>query len=236
MKRIAISGLLSFILMLMVFTPLGQVTAAATKTGVVDIQSGVLNVRNGPGIKYPKIGALKNKTNITIYSVKNSWLQIKYGKKKGYVSDDYVRLYRPFSSATAKKISNKAFRLERKTWEKNYTKSQIFSLMAPGFTKTYIDKYFKQQYRPAGKDKKGNLLYHIIETEIWGLALYPIDWKPAYEPKKPTVTYYIKNGREYLSISQYHLNDESGNKTTTICFIKSKGNWFIYDHKVKYHH
>ncbi|MGV3464443.1 MAG: SH3 domain-containing protein, partial [Heyndrickxia sp.] len=218
----------------MVFAPLSQVEAA-TKTGVVHIDSGMLNVRKGPGIKYQKIGALKNKASITVYSVKNGWIQIQYKGKKGFVSDDYVRIYSLFSSATAKKISDRAFVIERKTWDKNYTKSQIYSLMAPCFTKTYIDKYFKQQFRPAGKDKSGNSLYHIIETEIWGLVLYPLDWKPAYDPKKPTVSYYIKNGRENLAISQYHLNEESGNKTTTICFIKSGGKWLVFDHKVKYH-
>jgi len=233
MRGKVLKGLLSFILTLMVFAPLSQVEAA-TKKGVVDIESGVLNVRSGPGIKYQKIGALRNKATLTVYSIKNGWIQIKYGQRRGYVSDDYVRFYSAFSSATAKKISDRAIVMQRKTWEKNYTKAQIYSIMSPGNTKTYLDKYFKQQFRTAGKDSKGNQLYHIIETEIWGLAIYSIDWKPVYEPKKPTISHYVKNGREYLYVSQYHLNEESGNNTTTICFYKSGSNWLVFDHKVQY--
>ncbi|MBS4174221.1 SH3 domain-containing protein [Bacillus sp. FJAT-49736] len=233
MKNKAFQVLISFFLTIIVFAPLHE-TSAATKTGVVDMESGVLNVRSGPGIHYPKVGSLKYKEKVAVYSVKRGWVQIKYGHTKGYVSDKYLRIYTPISATEAKKITDKAMLMERKTWEENYTKSQIYSIMAPGFTKTYIDKYFKQQFRTAGKDRKGNQLYHIIETEIWGLALYPMDWKPEYEPKKPTVTHYFKSGKEYLYVSQYHLNEETGNKTTTICFIKKGSKWLLFDHQVKY--
>ncbi|TCN17221.1 hypothetical protein EV146_1287 [Mesobacillus foraminis] len=160
--------------------------------------------------------------------------KIKYSKKKGYVSDDYLRFYSTMSATTAKAIADKAEKTQRITWSKNYTKSQIYAIMTPQFTKPFIDKYFKQQFRTAGKDRKSNQLYHVIETEIWGLSLYPLDWKGEYEPKKPTVTHFVKNGKAYLYISQYHVNEMSGNKTTTICFYKSGTKWLVYDHQVKY--
>jgi hypothetical protein len=233
MKSKILKSILSFILTLVVCAPLSQVEAA-TKTGVVDIGGSVLNVRSGPGTNFHKIGTLKDKATVIVYSLKSGWAQIKYGQKKGYVSDDYLRFYSKMSESTAKPLVDSADKTERITWVKNYTKSQIYSIMAPQFTKAYTDRYIKQQFRTSGKDSKGTQLYHIVETEIWGLALYPIDWKLEYEPKKPTVTHFVKNGIEYLYVSQYHLNEESGNKTTTICFNKNGSKWLVFDHLEKY--
>ncbi|TCN17222.1 SH3 domain-containing protein [Mesobacillus foraminis] len=76
MKNKTIKGLLAFLLTLLVsvFAPLYQVEAAA-KTGVVDITSGVLNVRSGPGTNYKKIGSLKKNSKVTVYSIKSGWAQ-----------------------------------------------------------------------------------------------------------------------------------------------------------------
>ncbi|OIK11699.1 SH3 domain-containing protein [Bacillus sp. MUM 13] len=233
MKSRIIKGILSLILISALFAPLSR-AEAATKTAVVDITNGVLNVRSGPGLDYRKIGKLTDHAKVAVYSINHGWAQIKYGKKKGYVSDEFLRIYSTMSSVSAKKIADNADKTERVTWKKNYTKSQIYSIMSSSFTKAYIDKYIKQQFRTAGKNNNGTQLYHIIETEIWGLALYPIDWKMQYEPKKAAIIHFVKNGKEYLYISQYHLNEESGNQTSTICFIKSGLRWLVFDHRVKY--
>ncbi|ALC89367.1 hypothetical protein AM500_05900 [Bacillus sp. FJAT-18017] len=225
-----IKWLVAFILAIGIFVPFNRVEAAAT-TGVVDVKSGLLNVRSGPGTKYKVIGTLKNKTKVTVYFIKNGWAQIKYKSKKAYVSDNYLRFYKKMSAATAEKITDRAISIQRVTWERNYTKAKIYSIMAPGFTKGFTDRYFKQQFRTAGKDKSGTPLFHVIETEIWGLAIYPIDWELDYEPKKPTITNYVKNGREYLMVSQYHVNEMRGNFISTIYFYKSGSKWLVYDHK-----
>ncbi|WP_053367693.1 SH3 domain-containing protein [Bacillus sp. FJAT-27245] len=215
------------------FAPLGHTEAmAAGQTGVVEIKSGVLNVRSGPGLKYKKIGTLKNKVSVPVAAVKNGWVQIKYGKQTGYVLDDYVRVYMPMAEAEARKITDRADAVMRVSWEKSYTKAQVYSIMEQAFTREFVDRYFKQQFRTDGKDSRGNQLFHVIETEIWGLALYPLDWELEYNPKKPSVVRYQKDGVEYLFVSQYHLNEMSGNQTTTICLLKTKAGWRVYDHLV----
>ena len=224
---------ITLILLTIMFAPYEKVEAV-TKTGVVDVGKTVLNVRSGPGTNYSKIGTLKDKEAVTVYSINKGWAQISFRGKNGYVSDAYLRFYSPLAESTAKLLVNLADRTERITWEKDYTLLQIHSIMSPQFTKSYIDRYIKQQFRPAGKDKNGTPLYHIIETEIWGLALYPLDWKAEYEPKKPVISHFVKKGQEYLYVSQFHLNEESGNKTTTICFIKSGTKWLVNDHLVTY--
>lgn len=233
MKGRMTRALITLILITIVFAPYGKVKAS-TNTGVVDVGKSVLNVRSGPGTSYSILGTLKDKTAITIFSLNKGWAQINFGGRKGYVSNAYLRFYSPMAESTARQLVDIADKTERITWEKDYTLPQIYSIMSPKFTKSYIDRYIKQQFRPSGKDKSGTPLYHIIETEIWGLALYPLDWKAEYGPKKPVISHFVKNGQEYLYVSQYHLNEESGNKTTTICFVKSGSKWLVSDHIVSY--
>ncbi|RDU37023.1 hypothetical protein DRW41_10045 [Neobacillus piezotolerans] len=235
-KKAVLKWLVLAILVLGLFAPsLGKPeVAAAGQTGVVEIKSGVLNVRSGPGVKYKRIGSLKNKASVPVAGVKNGWVQIKFGKRTGYVSDDYLRIYMPMAEAEARKIADRADAIQRVSWEKSYTKAQVYAIMEQAFTRKFVDRYFKQQFRTDGKDSRGNQLYHVIETEIWGLALYPLDWELKYNPKKPAVTRYQKDGVEYLFVSQYHLDEMSGNQTTMICFVKTKAGWFVYDHLVAY--
>jgi uncharacterized protein YgiM (DUF1202 family) len=76
--------------------PTTQKPAAPTKvkkkTGTVNITSGVLNVRKGAGTSYKIIGTLTKGKKITIKSTKGGWYKIKYGKKTGYVSKDFVKV------------------------------------------------------------------------------------------------------------------------------------------------
>ncbi|MDP4086528.1 MAG: SH3 domain-containing protein [Bacillota bacterium] len=214
-----------------------QVEAAYAKTGSVDLKSGALNVRCGPGKQFKVIGWLKSGQMVTVYSqTKSGWSEIHYNREKAYVSTLYLRIYSPMSINNAKNITDKVISLQRKTWDSTYTEKQIYSIMTSGFTPNYIQKYFSQQFRLNGKDKFGNQLYHIKETEIWGYAIDEFDWKPASDPKVPTVTYFIKDGKEYLVVSQYHLNEESGNHTSTLYLVRNnvKANWNVYDYVVKF--
>lgn len=68
--------------------------ASSTKTGWVSISSGTLNVRSGPGTNYKSVGSLKNNTQVTVYSqTKSGWSEIRYNKKKAYVSTKFLRMY-----------------------------------------------------------------------------------------------------------------------------------------------
>jgi len=67
------------------------VFAASTQTKYVDIQSGSLTVRSGPGTSYKKIGSLKKHAKVTVYNkTKNGWSEIRYHKKKAYVYNKYL--------------------------------------------------------------------------------------------------------------------------------------------------
>ncbi|MCM3238468.1 SH3 domain-containing protein [Heyndrickxia oleronia] len=231
--KLIICAALTFPMIGMLFF-IGDPKAASLQVGLVDLESGTLNVRSGPGVQYKRIGALKNGATVTVYyQTKNGWSEIRYNKKKSYVSSQYLRVHLQMKPFVAKGITDKVIKAQRKTWEKNYTKKQIYSMMSPHYTTSYIEKYFKQQMRTAGKDKNGNQLFHVIETEIWGYSLDTIDWNPEYQPKKPTIKYYKKNGKEYLEVSQFMVDELSGNHTSTLYLLKesTKANWKVYKYE-----
>ena len=84
--------LIVFVLFLSLFsfnTPSTQ--AASNETKYVDITSGTLTVRSGPGTKYKKVGSLKKYAKVSVYSKsKSGWSEIRYNKKKAYVSNKYL--------------------------------------------------------------------------------------------------------------------------------------------------
>ncbi|RFU61119.1 SH3 domain-containing protein [Peribacillus glennii] len=210
--------------------------AAATKIAYVDV-SGSLNVRSGPGTSYKKVGSLKDNAKVTVYAkTNNEWAEIRFKKKKAYVATQYLRFYSSISSAEVKRITDRVIAMQRKTWERNYTKKQIFSIMSPGFTTSFIEKFFKQQMRYVGNDKNGNSLYHQIETEVWGYNVDAFDWDLSYSPKKPSAKFYTKSGTQYLIVSQYFYNDMDGNHWSYLYLSRSssKSNWKVYKNSRKY--
>lgn len=83
--------LIVFVLFLSLFsfnTPSTQ--AASNETKYVDITSGTLTVRSGPGTSYKKVGSLKKYKKVIVYKNKSGWSEIKYNKKKAYVLSKYL--------------------------------------------------------------------------------------------------------------------------------------------------
>ena len=60
-----------------------------------DVQLGTvtaskLNIRSGPGVDFPKVGAYKNGADIWIHNVKSDWYRVSHGEE--WVSKKYVQL------------------------------------------------------------------------------------------------------------------------------------------------
>ncbi|WP_028390960.1 SH3 domain-containing protein [Bacillus cihuensis] len=221
-------------LLLTVFIPLTskQTQAATTQVGTIDVSIGKsLNVRNGANSKAKVIGTLKRSDKVNVFSQNSTWTKIQYGKGIGYISSDYVRFYKSTSLYSAKQITDRILSVERNMWTKTFTKQQFYQIMSPAFTKEYTDLYFKGQLWNVGKDKKGNRLYKIKPTEIHGQSIEEFDWYLEYAEYKPYISFYIKNGVEYLKVSQYHYYPHQQNlsRTTSLYLIKQpKSNWKAY--------
>lgn len=67
------------------------ITSLSDSTATVNITSGSLNVRNGAGTSYQKIGSLTKGEIVLVLSSSGSWRRILYhGTKTGYVSAQYL--------------------------------------------------------------------------------------------------------------------------------------------------
>ncbi len=64
-------------------SPIGTATVKA---------KGGLNVRNGAGKKYDKIGSLNNGEKVNYYGESQGWLQINYESNTGYISKEYTNV------------------------------------------------------------------------------------------------------------------------------------------------
>ena len=59
--------------------------------GTGTVTCSALNVRNGAGTNYERIGGLTKGKSVQVYEKKSGWLRIKYGTGFGWVCGDYVK-------------------------------------------------------------------------------------------------------------------------------------------------
>lgn len=81
-------SLLLFLSLFSLSTPFTD--AASNETKYVDVTSGTLTLRSGPGTKYKNVGSLKKYSKVTVYKTKNGWSEINHNKKKAYVLSKYL--------------------------------------------------------------------------------------------------------------------------------------------------
>lgn len=218
-------------------TKTNRASAQISQTAVVaaDDPSG-LPIYNKATVVSGKIGQLLNKTKLNVLSTQNGWAFVTDSNNKGYVSSAALRYDSVFPVHAAKSITDDVIKLQRKTWKGSYTKAQLNAMLAPHFTQDFIDKYVKQLFHPAGTTSDGTTLYAIEKTEIYGYAIDQFDWAATQDPQPPMITHYTQNGQEVLIISQYHLNEESGNHMSTLYLTRKDqtGTWKVNDYITAY--
>lgn len=217
--------------MIVSFTSTANVQAASSQVAYVAIDSGVLNVRSGASKQNKIVGSLKNKAKVNVYSVtKSGWAKIDFNKKKCYVSNEYLRYYKKMSNSAAKKITDRVINLQN-SLSGSYTKKQIKTLLSPGFSDAFINKLYKYDLVTYEKDRYGNALYQWNATDFPAyVIMYGIDWNKTSGYYSPKITYYKKNGKEYLLVSQKHYSEMYDNVEQKIYLSKanSKSNWKVY--------
>lgn len=76
-------------------TPASGSTGGSTGDTVIKtatVTCDVLNVRNGAGTGYSKIGTVSRGASLSVYKEQGDWLQVKYGSGKGWVCKSYTSL------------------------------------------------------------------------------------------------------------------------------------------------
>lgn len=205
---------------------------AKTKTAHVDIESGVLNIRSGPGKNYKVIGTLKNKEKITIYSGSNgTWAETMHKNKKGYVTNEYLRYYRTMSRNEAKKISEKVYNTQLKIKENRYyTKAQIKKTLSGTFTSSYINNLIEYEMSSYGRDSRGNILY-AWDYDYPIYYVLPVFWQVDYDVIRdlPSIVCFTKGGKQYARIEQsYYLDIDTLYQKLYLSRTSSKAEWKLY--------
>ena len=150
-----------------------QSEAAGAKVGYVSIDSGVLNVRSGPGTSYKVIGSLKNNASVSVYSqTKTGWSQIDFKGKRAYVATKYLRMYSYLMDRTkvyTYKANGETF---KSTYEGKYNGWDEWSETSTGGTYLVYE------------NNKG-LYLGWPESEYYTEIAYPIkvgkSWKDAFD-------------------------------------------------------
>ncbi|WP_050615209.1 SH3 domain-containing protein [Bacillus testis] len=203
------------------------VQASGGQVGTVDAVNGVW-MRAEPNEKATKIALLKRSDKVNVISQENTdWYVTEFNGKEAFIPASALRFYKTTSQGSVKQVTDRIISLQRDTWKGNMSKEAVYKKMQPGFDKAYIDHYFAEHMRPDGK-KNGMQMYHIKETEIYGYAISELNWNKEGNGK-PTYQFYLKDGKEYLSVSQSNVNEESGNDTMTLSLQKEPGStWKAY--------
>lgn len=76
-----------------------SVSKQSDPIGTATVTCSSLNVRNGAGTQYERIGGLTNGKVVEVYEEKGGWLRIKYGSQDGWISKQYTD-YKPNTVVT----------------------------------------------------------------------------------------------------------------------------------------
>lgn len=80
--------------------------SAASKTELAKVKVDILNVREKASAKSKKVGTLKKGAKVTVYTkTKTGWSEIRFNKKKGYVSTQYLDFTKPAVKVTSNKYN-----------------------------------------------------------------------------------------------------------------------------------
>lgn len=68
----------------------GSIVKMDNPIGTATVTCGALNVRQGPGTNYPRIGGLTNGKTVSVFADEGEWIKIGYGTGYGYVCQKYT--------------------------------------------------------------------------------------------------------------------------------------------------
>ena len=208
--------------------------AASTKAAFVNVEKGsTLTVRSSASNKAKKMGSLKDGASVVIYSqTKSGWSEIRYNKKKAFVSTKYLGIYSKYPESKVKAaVADLNDAIDSIKDTRDFTKKEVYQILSPVYTDKMIAlfmKYDMSQY--AGK-------YSWRQFADEGDKTYEIylKWKEDPSQKKPTYKHYTQNGKEYLVISTYikpyYIQGKRyGDYTEKVYAVKEgKSNWnFIF--------
>ena len=65
-----------------------------------------LNLREGPGTTYKKVGQLKQGEKVVVLGTENGWSKVEGPESFGYIAEDYIQLTGPVEKSSAPEVKN----------------------------------------------------------------------------------------------------------------------------------
>lgn len=224
MNRV-LKWIIAFALGLGVVLPNSVTADAATKKYSATVTVKNLNAREKPSSKSKKVGTLKKGTKVTVYSkTKSGWSEIRYKKKKAYVSTKYLKISKPAVKVTKhkyKKISDLTYPQVKGLRSKSAEK-KINSTLLNHTKESYKD------YVSVQKDKKelqkedfceGNPYYCNLEYHLF----YKVKYNQGNKLSILYTDYYYEGGVHGLHyVSSYNFNLKNGKRVKLNDILNSK--------------
>ena len=234
--------------------------AASNETKYVDITSGTLTVRSGPGTKYKKVGVMKKYAKVSVYSkTKSGWSEIRYNKKKAYVSNKYlvnVNLKNSRKSYTIKDAKGSKYKVymiaknevKAKAEFGNYGWYSVWAgaaegdILYKGDYKLYLRKNGSNKITYTGYQHK-NFTYNKTRNTIYLLPskyknqpdLFSVAEVMASNSEEAQL-YYVQKGKliKVKSTLDYSLRPKNtaSNKFQTALYSNTTIKWYINSYKL----
>ncbi|WP_042351996.1 SH3 domain-containing protein [Bacillus massiliigorillae] len=223
-------ALLLVAIMIIPIVSIQKTEAATLKEATVDVPTAT--VKSAPNNNAKTVGTIKKSQKVKVYAqTQSGWAEIRFNKKKAYLSNKSIRFYKTTSIASVKKITDRVIAIQEEVKDQSYTLKQLHAIMDPAFTKTYFNQYVKSNLRVVGKDKKGTPIYGPNESDSTDFYVEPFDWYLKYAKEMPIFSYYEKAGVEYLTVSQCNpVNELYLPHWHHVYLMKEpKGEWKVYN-------
>ncbi|MBQ7590732.1 MAG: SH3 domain-containing protein [Verrucomicrobia bacterium] len=139
-----------------------------------------LNLREGPGTTYKKVGQLKQGEKVVVLGTENGWTKVEGPEAFGYIAEDYIQLTGPVEKSSAPEVKNE--KTEKPTPEK--TAASAITIK-PAEAKPVQKEEPKTE--PAPTEKETPEVVDVQAEEPTPVIIPPEPAAPAIQTAQPAV-------------------------------------------------
>ncbi|WLV25189.1 DUF4163 domain-containing protein [Aciduricibacillus chroicocephali] len=211
---------IAVLLALLILLPAVPIAAAEAKTESAKVTVDILNVREKTSANSKKLGTLKKGEKVTVYAKTTSgWSEIRFKKKKAYVSTQYLDFSKPAVKVSSKKYNKLNFLKYPQITMKNKSVEQKINSSLLGHAKRSYGQYVEVMDQEQYDDWCMN--------ESWCYYDYDLSYKTKYNKKKKlSVLFndyvYMGGAHGYNSVTSYNYNLSNGKRVKLNDILNTK--------------
>ncbi|MBO4715849.1 MAG: SH3 domain-containing protein [Verrucomicrobia bacterium] len=137
-----------------------------------------LNLREGPGTTYKKVGQLKQGEKVVVLETENGWSKVEGPESFGYIAEDYIQLTGPVEKSSTPEVKNE--KTEKPTPEKTIASAITIK---PAEAKPV--KAEEPKTEPAPTEKEAPEVVEVQVEEPTPVIISPEPVAPVAQAKQP---------------------------------------------------